>query len=259
MKKKLLTLSKKGDILKLQKAKTPLVSISAKVVRLLIEVLISAVLGLAAGLLFQRITVLQLKKRTDDASKIKLANRPVVIIPWILISAALFALISWRCKETVVMIQYFVFVSVSINIAVVDWLIRKVPNSSLLILLAARAIGMVLEVAFKVGTVKNVVIPSFVGLFIAFLVFSLPSYFGIRIGAGDVKYSGVIGFCLGFIGFFEASAVMGVVNLIYWAYLKITHKGNGKTLAPMGPCLSVGVIITLLIPLTQFIGNVSVF
>lgn len=228
--------------------------------RLLIEILISAVSGLAAGLLFQRITVLQLKKRTDDSSKIKAVNKPSVIIPWMLVSAALFALLTWKLKEQcIVLVEYLIIASTAINILAVDALIRKVPNSSLLILLVTRAIGIVLEIVFKVGTVKSVVIPSFFGLFIAFLVFSLPSYFGIRIGAGDVKYSGVIGFCLGFIGFLEAAVIMGIVNLIYWAYLKITHKGNGKTLAPMGPCLSAGVIITLLVPLTEYIGNFSIF
>ncbi len=228
--------------------------------RLLIEVLISAVLGLAAGLLFQRITVLQLKKRTDDSSKIKTVNKPSVIIPWMLISAALFALLTWKLKEQcIVLAEYLIIASMAINILAVDALIRKVPNSSLLILLLTRAIGIVLEIVFKAGTVKSVVIPSFVGLFIAFLVFSLPSFLGIQIGAGDVKYSAVIGFCLGFIGFLEAAVIMGIVNLGYWAYLKITHKGNGKTLAPMGPCLSAGVIITLLIPLSDYIGNFSIF
>jgi prepilin signal peptidase PulO-like enzyme (type II secretory pathway) len=87
------------------------------------------------------------------------------------------------------------------------------------------------------------------GLIIAYVIFVIPGFFKLRIGAGDVKYSAVIGFMLGLQGYVEAMAVMGFTIFIYYLFLQITRRGNLKTAAPMAPFLSGGVLVSLFFPL----------
>ena len=71
---------------------------------------------------------------------------------------------------------------------------------------------------------------------------------GIPIGTGDVKYSAAIGYCLGAFGYLQAALIMAAGLLIYLIYLVATKKGSLKTAVPMGPYLSLGVIVTALYP-----------
>lgn len=220
----------------------------------LIEIIYGAVLGLLAGIAFQRISVFQVSKRSDDSAKVEAINNQVVIALWMLTSAALFALVFWKYSGTVDRIENIFIVSVAVNIAVVDFDIRKVPNSSLLILMLSK-IGCMIADVIITGDAKNVIFPPILGLAVGLIIYSLPSMLKIPIGAGDVKYCGVIGFCLGIYGFLEASLVMGIVIAFYWIYLKITGKGSLKTVSAMGPFLSVGVIVTALLPITELINR----
>jgi len=74
-------------------------------------------------------------------------------------------------------------------------------------------------------------------------------------GAGDVKFAGVIGFAFGFYSFFQAMVLMGFMVLLYLLYLLITKKGNLKTATPMGPYLSLGLVLTMLFPLEKIIAH----
>ena len=59
----------------------------------MIEIIYGAALGLLAGIAFQRISVFQVSKRSDDSAKVEAINNQVVIALWMLTSAALFALV----------------------------------------------------------------------------------------------------------------------------------------------------------------------
>jgi prepilin signal peptidase PulO-like enzyme (type II secretory pathway) len=72
-------------------------------------------------------------------------------------------------------------------------------------------------------------------------------------GAGDVKYSAVIGVCIYAMGYFQSMVFMGIFVAIYLVYLKITRKGGLKTLVPMGPFLSVGTVISMCFLITNYL------
>ena len=75
-------------------------------------------------------------------------------------------------------------------------------------------------------------------------------------GNGDVKLSAVFGFALGFVGYIQAMVVMAVISVLLLLVLIITKKGNGKTKTPMGPALSIGAVLTVLLPLlSNVIGD----
>ena len=94
----------------------------------------------------------------------------------------------------------------------------------------------------------SIVLISLIGMVVAFIVFDVPARFKLSVGMGDVKYSAVIGFMVGFFNYVEAMAVMAIVLLVYYFYLKVTSKGNMKTPAPMAPFLSIGAFVTFLFP-----------
>jgi prepilin signal peptidase PulO-like enzyme (type II secretory pathway) len=109
---------------------------------------------------------------------------------------------------------------------------------------------LVIELAYViyhcVSTKSMEIIPSiFVGFFVGMVVCLIPGMLKIPMGAGDVKYNAVIGICLYATGYFQAMIFMALFVALYYLYLKITKKGGMKTMAPMGPFLSAGTVITM--------------
>lgn len=219
---------------------------------MLVDYLIGSVLGVLTGFLFNRLAIKQVVKRSNDEIKQKQFKKPLMVILWILTTVLLFNAIIYRQGGllNIKTIEYLVFIPALINIAAVDLLLRKIPNELLLLLLGVKVIFTIIELAQNGISIDLVFIPA-LGLFVAFLVFSIPSWFKISIGVGDVKLAGVIGFCFGIYMFFQAMVIMAVLILVYLVYLLISRKGNLKTATAMGPYLSVGIVLTMLFPITD--------
>ncbi len=215
----------------------------------MIDIVYGGVLGILAALAFNRIAVFQIKNRTKETAKIEAVRNTVLIIIWVLLSGALFATVFALFKDTAFRLEACAYISVAISIGVVDLDIKKIPNSSVLALLIIRTTAIIYEIAVQKVPLKECLIPSLIGLAGGFILYQLPLFFGVPIGTGDVKYSAVIGYCLGAFGYLQAALIMAAGLMIYLAYLVITKKGSRKTAVPMGPYLSVGVVATVLFPL----------
>lgn len=215
-----------------------------------LDYLIAAALGLFAGFAFLKLAIIQIAKRTEGTRKKESLQKPLIMVLWMLLSAVLFATVVWRESDLLVRIEYAIYISVFLNIAVVDFLIRKIPNELLLVLLVTKtvflAIGLFSGVAFK-----EVVFQPLIGLAVGFLVFSIPSFLKLNIGAGDIKLAGIIGFCLGFYLFFQSMVIMAGILLIYLVFLLVAKKGNLKTATAMGPYLAFGAVLTMLFPIVE--------
>lgn len=106
------------------------------------------------------------------------------------------------------------------------------------------------------GSIKQNLVMSLIGIAVSFLIFYIPKLVGLYMGNGDVKLSAVFGFALGFVGYIQAMVVMAVISVLLLLVLIITKKGNGKTKTPMGPALSIGAVLTVLLPLlSNVIGD----
>lgn len=130
-------------------------------------------------------------------------------------------------------------------LSTVDGLIRKIPNELLAALLVFRLVLIIVD--GDVGSFKT----ALIGLVAGFMLFQVPSMLGISIGWGDVKYAGAAGFYLGLAGLFQAILIMAIGMGLYGIYLKITKKGNLKTRVPMGPYLSLGMMLAILFPIVN--------
>lgn len=213
----------------------------------MIETIYGGALGTLAALAFNRIAIFQIKKRTGEGSKIEAVKNTAVIVAWVLLSGVLFAVTFLRYSETAARLEAVAYISLAIAIGIVDLDIKKIPNSSVLMLLIIRTVAIVYAIATGVP-VKETLIPSLIGLAAGFILYQLPMLVGVPIGTGDVKYSAAIGYCLGAFGFLQASLIMSAGLLIYLVYLVATKKGSLKTSVPMGPYLSLGTVITVLFP-----------
>jgi leader peptidase (prepilin peptidase)/N-methyltransferase len=217
------------------------------------DYIFGAIIGLAAGFAFNRLGIRQISKRTEDVNKQNALKKPAVIIAWLIISSIVFAAVIWRDKDILTRIEYLVYISVILNIAAVDYLIRKIPNELLLVMLAVKMVFLVIALVKTPKDFVDILFMPAVGLVIASVVFSVPSMLHISMGAGDVKFAGVIGFCFGYLMFLQSMVIMAVILLFYLLYLLVTRKGNLKTAIAMGPYLAVGVVLTMLFPISGFL------
>lgn len=210
----------------------------------MIEAIYATALGTLSALAFNRISVFQVQKRTQETAKIETLKNTALIVGWVLLSGALFAAVFARYPETAVRLESIAYISIAISIGAVDMDIKKIPNSSVLALLIVRTAALVYQIATG-APLKETLIPSLIGLAAGFILYQLPMLIGIPIGTGDVKYSAAIGYCLGAFGYIQAALIMAVGLLVY---LVATKKGSLKTSVPMGPYLSLGAVVTVLFP-----------
>ncbi|MBR4859045.1 MAG: prepilin peptidase [Clostridia bacterium] len=214
----------------------------------MVDIVYGGILGVISALAFNRISIFQIKKRTDETSKLEAVKNTAAVVIWMLVSGLLFAAVFAMKESAAERLEAVAYISIAISIAVVDLDIKKIPNPSVLTLLIIRAVALIYAIATG-APIKETLIPSLVGLAAGFILYQLPMFFGIPIGTGDVKYSSAIGFCLGAFGYLQAALVMAAGLVVYLIYLVATKKGSLKTAVPMGPYLSLGVIITVLFPM----------
>ena len=223
----------------------------------MVDIVYGGALGLLSALAFNRISVFQIKKRTDETSKLEAVKNTAAVVIWMLVSGLLFAAV-FAMKESIAeRLEAAAYISIAISIAVVDLDIKKIPNPSVLTLLIIRAAVLIYAIATR-APLKETLIPSLVGLAAGFILYQLPMFFGIPIGTGDVKYRSAIGFCLGAFGYLQAALIMAAGLVVCLIYLVSTKKGSLKTAVPMGPYLSLGVVITVLFPMFNELSQ-SVF
>lgn len=214
----------------------------------MIDIIYGGVLGLLAALAFNRIAIFQIKKRTDENAKIEAVSNTATVVIWMLLSGAMFAATFALMKDTAARLEAIAYISIAISIGIVDLDIKKIPNSSVLAIMLVRTAALVYAIATGVP-IKESLIPSLAGLAAGFILYQLPMLVGIPIGTGDVKYSAAIGYCLGAFGYLQAALIMAAGLIVYLIYLVATKKGSLKTAVPMGPYLSLGVVITVLFPM----------
>ena len=211
------------------------------------DMLYGGLLGVAAGLAFNRVAVFQVKRRTEDSSKVEAVNNVALAIISAVITGILFAIIFKLYGSTAKRIEYAAYISIAISIGVVDLDLKKIPNLSVLALLAVRTAACIYELVSG-GSAKGAIFPSLIGLAAAFILYQLPMLIGIPIGTGDVKFASAIGYCLGIFGFLQSALIMAAALALLLVYLTATKKGSAKTKVPMGPFLAAGTIATVLFP-----------
>lgn len=211
------------------------------------EMLFGGAAGVIVGFIFNRIAVVQVRRRTDDEDRRKFVGGVPAAVLSSLITGLLFALIFRLYGDIFHRIEYSAYISIAVAIGVVDLGIKKIPNLSVSALLAVKTAAVIYELIQGVS-VKEAIVPSLIGLAAAFILYQLPMLIGIPIGVGDVKFASAIGFCLGLSGFLQAALIMAAGLAVLLLVLVATKKGSLKTKVPMGPFLAFGTAATVIFP-----------
>lgn len=136
---------------------------------------------------------------------------------------------------------YIITFSICVVISAVDIKIKKIPNEAVLLLLG---IALLLIVSGKSDVKAHY---HFFGFIATTILFMIPFLFKNQAGAGDVKLAAVIGLYLGFPKVIYSVFIMSFIMLIYLLILIITKKGGLKTKIALGPFISAGFILALIL------------
>lgn len=206
------------------------------------ENLILIIAGIIFGILFYKITVYLIEKKTQDSEKSqKIRSRKYLFLysGLSVLGIVLILFIVHNLSNRLEMIALF---CICLSIGWIDGIIRKIPNELLLLLILCKVVFLI------VNHQLEFIVQGFIGLAAGFFIFMIPSFWGIPIGAGDIKYAAVIGFYLGILNLFQVILIMSFGLLAFLLYLVIMKKGNWKTAAAIGPYISFGVMLTALFP-----------
>lgn len=225
---------------------------------LIIRLVIGIAFGLVVGVLSIPLSKKLILKRSDDPGDVIVLSNNVSRFGIITASLAAGICLSVTAGDWAVMIRNLLLLFPMMSIAIVDGLIRKIPNPLLLFMIAVQAV-YVTYYCIANDTTQLLISAGF-GFFVGFLCCTIPSVLRIPVGAGDIKYSAVIGLCIYFVSYMQAMVIMGILAFIVFVFLKATKRGGMKTLIPMGPFLSAGAVISMCFPLLESVlAEISMF
>ncbi|MEZ4357807.1 MAG: prepilin peptidase [Eubacteriales bacterium] len=209
-------------------------------------VLTAIIIGGVMGECIRHLSFSLIKNRNGQSASVLLNSRLGSFL-WILVGALGSFIISIFIKDLITRIEYIMIFFVLLSLSAVDLSIRKIPNELIAALLIIKIVSIVV-----IGDYESI-LPALAGLLAGFVIFLVPSLLKIEIGWGDVKLAAASGFCLGIMGVFQAVLIMAAVMAIYFIYLLISKKGTLKTKVAIGPSFSIGMMLTLIFPLSMVI------
>lgn len=220
------------------------------------DIILGAALGAVSGFISQRAAIVQMKARSDDASKLAAVKKPLFTVIWVIVAAFMGVGLFMSADNVLLKVEYLIYAAAALNVVVVDGSIRRIPNSTLIVMMAVRLAAIIANTVAGDSFIDQAVF-SGAGLLIGFVLFIIPSFFHIPVGAGDIKFCSVVGMCIGLYGFAQSMILMSIGMLVYLIYLLATKKGTIKTVTAMGPFLAGGFIVTLMIPLQELLARIS--
>ena len=222
------------------------------------DIVVKILVGIVFGLFLGLVTIFLSKKltlnRTEDPVKAAPIDTPLFKVMSFVVGVGVSVAVVFTAGDTAMVIRNLALLVPIASISVVDSLVRKIPNSLLLSMIVIQAIYLAYYSVSNHTT--QLLIAAGFGFFIGFAACTLPGVLKIPVGAGDIKYSGVIGLCIFFAGYLQAMVLMGLIAVGCLIVLKATKKGGLKTMIPMGPLISAGTVITMCYPILEsFIGK----
>ena len=197
-----------------------------------IKVLVGILFGVAFGLISVPLSKKLILSRSEDPGDVIVLRKKSSFI--------------LTADDETVLIRNLALLLPMLAIAIVDSLIRKIPNSLLLVMIITQA-AYIAYVCITSHTIYAL-INAGIGFFLGFFAFTIPSFLKVPVGAGDVKYSAVIGMIM-YIGcYLQVMMIVGILVLAVYIILKATKRGGMKTLIPMGPFISASTVISMCFP-----------
>lgn len=218
-----------------------------------VKIPVAVVVGILIGVIVIPLSKKLLLSRTEDPGKAAPLEKLVFKVSAIPVAVGCSVALMLTAENFGLGLRNVLLLLPIFSISIIDALIRKIPNSLLISMVAIQAVYLLW---YCISNHTTEIIPTvFLGFFVSTIVCLIPSVLKIPMGAGDIKYSAVIGLCIYTAGYFQAMILMALFVLVYFLYLKITKKGGMKTQIPMGPFLSLGTVITMCFSIFKYISG----
>ena len=210
---------------------------------MLYKLIIFAIIGLYTGYITPKLSLelIEYKKKTKniDIQETLLDSRINILI--ILFNGAAWCFTAYTAESVFAAILICVQISLGIIFAYIDIKIRIIPNELILVLLA---LGITYQM-FNYG-LEGILGSIICMVFIMIVFTALATFMGLgKVGAGDVKLAGAIGFALGYPSVVTAMGAMAAVLLGYILIGLALRKIRLTTMLPLAPFLVAGYIFAL--------------
>ncbi len=219
---------------------------------MIFKIIVSLIYGVGLGVVTIPLSKKLALSRTEDPAEVAPVNKAWVKVLSVVLGLAASFGIMFTADSPDLYIRNLLLLIPIFALSFVDAMVRKIPNSCLLSMLV---IELVYVIYYCIANKTMEILPSiFIGFFVGMVVCLIPSILKIPMGAGDIKYSGVIGICLYATGYFQSMVIMAILVALFYVYLKLTKKGGMKTQVPMGPFLSIGTVVTMCFSVFSLFG-----
>ena len=158
-----------------------------------------------------------------------------------LLSAAVWALAAAKMENIFVALLISLLFGLSLLTALVDLKTNVIPNE---LITALVVVGFIFQISYYglssllVSIICMLIITGFFSIIAMALGFS-------KVGAGDVKLSGVMGLILGYPNIIAALTIMSISLLVYSQIGLLTRKLTLRSMLPFAPFMMLGLIATL--------------
>ncbi len=150
--------------------------------------------------------------------------------------------------NTIGIIKIIIASEILMSAAVIDFYIKKIPNTLSIVFLVAGAILLVIEYFCMRDSFLILLLGSllgFIGGFLILILMSIVTRGGI--GMGDVKLISTMGFVTGIAASFYTFLFANILCMLVTIGLLITKKKKIKDELPFGPFLFIGYIVVVIL------------
>ncbi|MGE4486018.1 MAG: prepilin peptidase [Oscillospiraceae bacterium] len=208
----------------------------------------SAIFGLAGAFsgffipdIAQKIAVYKCGKKNMALPADRRYTSVLLKMAFCVFNAAAWALSGLFMEKPAVSFFMSALITVAALVAVTDMRIRLVPNELVFVILTLGAVFQILHLGF--GSLLNSAV-----CMIAMIVFftAAAGFVGFgKVGAGDVKLAGAMGFVLGYPNIIIALAILCAVLFLYTLSGLILKKLTLKSMFPFAPFMMTGMVAAL--------------
>lgn len=221
------------------------------------SILIKLLIGAAYGIFLGVVTIIVSKKltlkRTDDPVKAAPIDTTLFKIMAVVVGIIASVAVMLTSTDTALAIRNELLLIPIASIAVVDSLVRKIPNPLLLYMIIVQVIYLVY---YSVTNDPQILLAAGFGFFVGFASCAFTTLLKVPVGNGDTKYCAVLGMCIYLQSFLQSMVLVGLIAIICLIYLKATKKGGLKTMIPLGPLISLATVISICFPyLPNFLAD----
>jgi leader peptidase (prepilin peptidase)/N-methyltransferase len=205
----------------------------------MVQAVIFGILGFLTCILLEKLYISVTKKKCKvheiviDMSKLDIKFKIVLYV----LNTLLWAASGLQVNDIFLALLISLMFSLAILTGMIDLRIHIIPNEFVLAMLG---IGVLLQIKNSNVRAFLTAFACMVGMAALFLI--VAKVMGMRkVGAGDVKLAGAMGFALGYPDILPALLVMSVVMLLFSIIGIFTYKLTLKSALPLAPFLMIGM------------------